>query len=81
LLGELDLSLTASLTLLVVPVPDNSLVLTQGVARGRGAVLVSAAGASLRFLVHFVFAAARLSALLGQATVAFSVDTYAGVAY
>ena len=80
-MGELDLILTASLVLIVVPVPDNSLVLAQGVARGRGAVLVSAAGASLGFLVHFVFAAAGFSALLGQSTVAFSVVTYAGVAY
>jgi threonine/homoserine/homoserine lactone efflux protein len=82
LLGELDLILflTASLALIVVPVPDNILVLARGVSRGRGAPTVSAAGASLGLVVHFVFAAAGLS-LLGQSAVAFSVVTYAGAAY
>ena len=60
-MSELDLILflTASLTLIVFPGPDNTLVLTRSVAQGRGAALVSAA--------------ARLSTLLAQAANAFSV--------
>jgi len=68
LLSELDLILflTASLALIVLPGPDNTLVLTRGVAQGRGAALVSAA--------------ARLSTLLVQAANAFSVVKYAEAA-
>ena len=40
-------ALTASLVVIVGPGPDNILVLTRGVAQGRSAALVSAAGASL----------------------------------
>ncbi len=83
MLGELDLILflTASLALIVAPGPDNILVLTRGVAQGRGAALVSAAGSSLGLVVHSVFAAVGLSALLAQSAVAFSVVKYAGAAY
>ena len=68
MLSELDLILflTASLALIVLPGPDNTLVLTRSVARGRGAALVSAA--------------ARLSTLLAQAANAFSVVKYAEAA-
>lgn len=78
---NLVLFLTASVALIVAPGPDNILVLTRGVAQGRGAALVSAAGASLGLVVHSVFAAAGLSALLAQSAVAFSVIKYVGAAY
>lgn len=83
MLGELNLVLflTASLALIVAPGPDNILVLTRGVAQGRGAALVSAAGASLGLVVHSVFAAVGLSALLAQSAVAFSAVKYVGAAY
>ncbi len=79
--GNLILFLTASLALIVAPDPDNILVLTRGVAQGRGAALVSSAGASLGCVVHSAFAAAGLSALLAQSAVAFSVVKYVGAAY
>jgi threonine/homoserine/homoserine lactone efflux protein len=75
------LFLTASLAVIVAPGPDNMLVLTRGVAQGRGAALVSAAGASLGLVVHSVFAAVGLSALLAQSALAFSVVKYVGAAY
>ncbi len=78
---DLILFLTASLALIVAPGPDNILVLTRGVAQGRGAALVSAAGASVGLVVHSTFAAVGLSALLQQSAVAFSVVKYAGAAY
>ncbi len=78
---NLILFLTASLALIIVPGPDNSLVLTRGIAQGRGAALVSAAGASLGLVVHSVFAAVGLSALLQQSTPAFLVVKYAGAVY
>ena len=78
---NLVLFLTASLALIASPGPDNILVLTRGVAQGRGAALVSAAGASLGLVVHSAFAAIGLSALLAQSAVAFSVVKYVGAAY
>jgi threonine/homoserine/homoserine lactone efflux protein len=82
-LGELNLVLflTASLALIIAPGPDNILVLTRGVTQGRGAAMVSAAGASLGLVVHSIFAAVGLSALLAQSAVAFSVIKYVGAAY
>jgi threonine/homoserine/homoserine lactone efflux protein len=83
LLGELDLILflTASLVVIVAPGPDNILVLTRGVTLGRGAALVSAVGASVGLVAHSLFAAVGLSALLAQSAAAFSVVKYAGAAY
>ncbi len=75
------LFLAASLALIVAPGPDNILVLTRGIAQGQGAALVSAAGASVGLVIHSVFAAVGLSALLQQSAVAFSVVKYAGAAY
>ncbi len=75
------LFLAASLVVILAPGPDNILVLTRGVTQGRGAALVSAAGASLGLVVHSVFAAVGLSALLAQSAVAFSVIKYVGAAY
>jgi threonine/homoserine/homoserine lactone efflux protein len=78
---HIALFLTASVALIVATGPDNILVLTRGVAQGRGAALVSAASASLGLVVHSAFAAAGLSALLNQSVVAFSVVKYVGAAY
>ena len=78
---DLVLFLTASLALIVSPGPDNILVLTRGVAQGRGAAFVSAAGASLGLVVHSALAAIGLSALLAQSAVAFSAVKYVGAAY
>jgi len=78
---NLILFLTASLALIVAPGPDNILVLTRGIAQGRGAALVSAAGASLGLVVHSVFAAVGLSALLQQSATAFLVVKYTRAVY
>lgn len=78
---NLLLFLAASVVVIVAPGPDNILVLTRGVAQGRGAALVSAFGASAGLIVRSVFAAAGLSALLAQSAVAFSVVKYVGAAY
>ncbi len=79
--ANLVLFLTASLGLIVAPGPDNILVLTRGVAQGRGAALVSAVGASLGLVIHSGFAAVGLSALLAQSAVTFSAVKYVGAAY
>jgi threonine/homoserine/homoserine lactone efflux protein len=78
---NLILFLTASLGLIVAPGPDNTLVLTRGIAQGRSAALASAAGASVGLVIHSVFAAAGLSALLQQSATTYSAVKYAGAAY
>lgn len=78
---QLLLFLMASLVVIIAPGPDNILVLTRGVTLGRGAALVSAAGASLGLVCHSAFAAVGLSALLAQSAAAFSVVKYVGAAY
>ena len=78
---QLLLFLTASLVVIVAPGPDNILVLTRGVTLGRGAAMVSAAGASVGLVCHSVFAAVGLLAVLSQSVVAFSVVKYLGAAY
>ena len=79
--ASLILFLTASLIVIVAPGPDNILVLTRGVTLGRGAALLSAAGASVGLVVHSTFAAVGLSALLRQSAFAFSAVKYVGAAY
>jgi threonine/homoserine/homoserine lactone efflux protein len=78
---DVILFLTASLIVIVAPGPDNILVLTRGVTLGRGAALLSAAGASVGLVVHSTFAAVGLSALLRQSAFAFSAVKYVGAAY
>ena len=78
---SLILFLTTSLALIVAPGPDNILVLTRGIAQGRMAALVSASGASVGLVIHSVFAAVGLSAILQQSATAYSIVKYVGAAY
>ena len=77
----LILFLTTSLLLILVPGPDMIYVVTRGVAQGRKASLISAAGVCTGICVHTTFAALGLSALLTRSAVAFSAVKYAGAAY
>ncbi len=78
---KLLLFLAASVVVIAAPGPDNILVLTRGVALGRKAALVSAAGASTGLVCHSLFAAAGLSAILASSATAYSVVKYVGAAY
>lgn len=78
---SLILFLVSSVALIVAPGPDNILVLTRGVTMGRRAALLSAVGASTGLVVHSLFAAAGLSAILARSATAFSVVKYVGAAY
>ncbi len=71
----------AALALLVVPGPSVIYIVTRGIHQGRAAALVSVLGVTTATLVHTVFAAAGLSAILASSAVAFSVVKYAGSAY
>jgi threonine/homoserine/homoserine lactone efflux protein len=71
----------AALALLAVPGPAVFYIVSQSVARGRTAGLVSMFGIETGGLVHVTAAAIGLSALLASSAVAFSLLKYAGAAY
>jgi threonine/homoserine/homoserine lactone efflux protein len=71
----------ASFLLWLTPGPDTMYILARSVAQGRRAGLVSALGIGSGLLIHTVFAAVGLSAILATSTVAFSGLKVAGAAY
>lgn len=75
------LYVVAAALIIVSPGPDFLYVMTRGMAQGRRAGVLSAAGISLGLLFHTSFAALGLSAILRSSEQAFSVVKYAGAAY
>ncbi len=71
----------AALALLAVPGPAVLYVVSQSVARGRRAGLVSVLGIETGGLFHVAAAAIGLSALLASSASAFALVKYAGAAY
>jgi threonine/homoserine/homoserine lactone efflux protein len=71
----------ATIVLLVVPGPAVLYIVTRSVSQGRAAGLVSVAGIHVGSVVHVVFAAVGISALLYASAAAFSVVKYAGAGY
>src|SRR3712207_9230012 len=79
--ANIALFVVASLAVIVAPGPDNTYVLTRGVAQGREVALASAWGMCSGLLFHTTLAAVGLSAILARSAVAFSVGEYAGAVY
>jgi threonine/homoserine/homoserine lactone efflux protein len=75
------LFVAAALALLLVPGPAVFYVVARSVEGGRITGLVSVLGIELGTLVHVVFAAAGLSAILASSATAFSVVKWLGAAY
>jgi len=73
--------LGASIALTIAPGPDNIFVITQGIARGRRAAIVTALGMCSGISVHTTAAALGISALFYSSVVAFNVVKYAGAGY
>jgi threonine/homoserine/homoserine lactone efflux protein len=73
--------LGASIALSLTPGPDNIFVVTQGIARGRKAAIVTALGMCSGVSVHTAAAAFGISALFYSSLVAFNIIKYAGAAY
>jgi threonine/homoserine/homoserine lactone efflux protein len=73
--------LGASVALTIAPGPDNIFVLTQGIARGRRAAIITAFGMCSGISVHTAAAAFGISALFYSSVVAFNIVKYAGAAY
>ncbi len=79
--GTLLLYTIGALIIIVSPGPDFIYVTTRGIAQGRIAGLLSAAGISLGLMVHTTLAALGLSALLQTSGIAFQTIKFAGAAY
>lgn len=73
--------LGASLAITIAPGPDNLFVLTQGIARGRQAAIVTALGMCSGVSVHTLAAAFGISAIFATSAIAFAVVKFAGAAY
>jgi threonine/homoserine/homoserine lactone efflux protein len=75
------LFVAASLALTLVPGPAVLYIVARSVEGGRPAGLVSVLGIGVGGLVHVVFAAVGLSAILASSAAAFSVVKWLGAAY
>src|SRR5512142_1826038 len=72
--------LGASVALTIAPGPDNIFVMTQGIARGRKAAIVTAFGMCSGISIHTTAAAFGISAVFYSSAVAFTVVKWAGAA-
>jgi threonine/homoserine/homoserine lactone efflux protein len=79
--ATLALFAAAALALLVVPGPSVLYIVARSVEGGRTVGLVSMLGVQAGALVHILFAAVGLSAILASSATAFSVVKWAGAAY
>jgi threonine/homoserine/homoserine lactone efflux protein len=73
--------LVACIVLTVAPGPDNILVVSLGLARGRRPAVLAAWGMVSGVLVHTVAVAAGISAVIAASEAAFTVIQLAGAAY
>jgi threonine/homoserine/homoserine lactone efflux protein len=79
--GTLLLYTLGALVIIVSPGPDFIYVTTRGIAQGRIAGLLSAAGISLGLIVHTILASLGLSTLLQTSGIAFQTVKFVGAAY
>jgi len=73
--------LATGLLLNVTPGPDMLFVLASGTSHGRGSGIRAALGIGAGSMVHTVFAAAGVSAVLASSAALFALVKYAGAAY
>ncbi|MBS4669936.1 LysE family translocator [Klebsiella pneumoniae] len=78
---NLLLFLLAAMTLTLAPGPDNIYVLTRGIAQGRKAGLVAAAGFSSGLIFHTLLAVLGFAAVIKAYPPAYHALQYAGAAY
>ena len=79
--ASLIIFISAALALIISPGPAVLFVVARSLEQGRIAGIVSTLGITFASLIHVVFAAVGLSALLMKSAIAFSVIKYLGAAY
>ncbi|MCD5328073.1 LysE family translocator [Chromobacterium piscinae] len=80
-LPQLAAFLAAAMLITVTPGPDNLMVLSQGISRGRRQGMAFGLGCALGCLNHTLLAALGVSALIAASPLAFSALKIAGGAY
>lgn len=78
---DVFLFLLAAMALTIAPGPDNIYVLTRGIAQGRRAGLVAAAGFSSGLVFHTLLAVLGFAAIIKAYPPAYHALQYAGAAY
>lgn len=71
----------ASVLLTVMPGPDNILVLTESITKGKRNGIALSLGLSIGVLIHTLAATTGLSLLIKNSATAFQIVKYAGAAY
>ena len=78
---NLPLFLISAFLIIIAPGPDFIYVTTRGIAEGNKAGIMSALGISVGLIVHTLFAAFGLSAIIQASTIAYLIIKFAGAAY
>jgi len=78
---SLTLFILASLALLIMPGPAVFYIVARSIEQGRIAGLVSTLGVTFASVIHVIFAALGLSALILQSAVMFTIIKYLGAVY
>ncbi len=83
MIGILDFSsfIVAGIILNLIPGADTMYILGRSVSQGKMAGLMSALGIASGALIHCIFAALGLSAILAQSAIAFEIVKFLGVVY
>ncbi len=79
--ASLLLFMTATVGFLLIPGPTVLYIVARSVEQGASAGFVSSVGTGLASIIHVLFAALGLSALLMQSAIAFNIVKYLGAAY
>jgi threonine/homoserine/homoserine lactone efflux protein len=78
---DLTLFVISGLLLNIMPGPDSLLIMTRSATQGWRAGAAAAAGIGTGTMVHVLFAALGLSAILATSATAFTIVKYIGAAY
>ena len=76
-----QLFIISSIIIIIAPGPDFIYVTTRGISDGNKAGVISAIGISAGLLIHTLFAAFGLSAIIQASRIAYSIIKYLGAGY
>ena len=76
-----QLFIVTSIIIIIAPGPDFIYVTTRGISDGNKAGVISAFGISVGLLIHTLFAAFGLSAIIQASRLAYSIIKYLGAGY
>jgi threonine/homoserine/homoserine lactone efflux protein len=76
-----QLFIISSIIIIIAPGPDFIYVTTRGISDGNKAGVISAIGISVGLLIHTLFAAFGLSAIIQASRIAYSIIKYLGAGY